>query len=138
MAEYFNWLQSPLLLLMRLYWGFGFVMAGKAKLFNLERTAGFFSDLGIPQAMASAVMVGSVECFGGLLLLIGLFSRLACIPLMITMGVALAVVHKTSVIEMSKEDPFLFLLTCLIVMAFGAGKISLDFILKKKYCEGPL
>lgn len=138
-------LQSPLLLLMRLYWGFGFMMAGKGKLFNLERTAGFFADLGIPLPMSNAVLVGSVECFCGLLLAVGLFSRLAAVPLVCVMVVAFATVHKSSLAILFqhpdvalKEEPFLFLLTCLTVIAFGPGKFAVDSLLKKKYCEGPL
>lgn len=136
-------LQAPLLLVMRLYWGIGFVLAGKGKLLNIERTAGFFADLGIPLAKFSAVLVGSVECFGGLLLVLGLFSRIAAMPLTATMIVAFATVHKASLAVLFqhpdvalKEDPFLFLLACLVILAFGAGKISIDSLLKKKYCEG--
>lgn len=138
-------LQSPLLLLVRLYWGVGFVLAGKGKLFNLERTAGFFADLGIPVAKASAVLVGSVECFGGLLLVLGLFSRVAAIPLLITMTVAYATVHKASLAVLFqnpdvalKEEPFLFVLACLIILAFGSGKFSLDSLFKKNHGEGSL
>lgn len=138
-------LQAPLLLLMRLYWGISFVLAGKGKLLNVERTAGFFADLGIPLAKASAVLVGSVEFFGGLLLVLGLFSRLAALPLATIMIVAFATVHKASLTVLFqhpdvalKEEPFLFLLICLIVIAFGSGKFSLDSLLKKKIYEGPL
>lgn len=145
MTNYFDRLQSPLLLLIRLYWGIGFVLAGKGKLFNLERTAGFFADLGVPLAKASAVLVGSVEFFGGLLLVLGLFSRVAAIPLVVTMTVAYATVHKASLSVLFqhpdvafKEEPFLFMLACLIIIAFGSGKYSLDSLLKKKYGEGPL
>lgn len=145
LCEMLDALQSPLLLLMRLYWGVGFLMAGKGKLFNLERTAGFFADLGIPLAKASAVLVGSVESLGGLLLILGLMSRLAAIPLTFIMVVAFATAHRDSVVVLFqtpsaalKEDPFLFLLTCVIIIAFGSGKFAVDALLKKKYCEGPL
>lgn len=134
-------LQSPLLLVVRLYWGYGFFMAGKGKLMNLERTAGFFSDLGIPMAKLNAIMAGSVECLGGLLLLVGLFSRLASIPLVIVMVTAYLTAHNETVIAIFsdpdtflKQDPFLFMLTAVLVLAFGPGRFSLDAILKKK-CE---
>ena len=35
-------LQSPFLLIIRLYWGWQFFLTGKGKLMNLDRTAGFF------------------------------------------------------------------------------------------------
>lgn len=137
-------LQGPLLLLMRLYWGFAFIMAGKGKLLNLDRAAGVFADLGIPMAKLSAVLVGSVECLGGALLVLGLFSRLAAIPLACVMVVAFAAVYKASVVILFQnpnialsEEPFLFLLTCLIIIAFGPGKFAVDSLLKRKYCETP-
>ncbi|PIR21565.1 MAG: DoxX family protein [Deltaproteobacteria bacterium CG11_big_fil_rev_8_21_14_0_20_47_16] len=137
-----DYLRSPLLLVMRLYWGYGFFIAGKGKLMNLERTAGFFMDLGIPFAKANAILAGSTECFGGLLLLIGLFSRLVSIPLAFTMCIAFATAHNDSVVALFanpdaalKEDPFLFLLTAVIVMAFGAGRFSVDAIMKKNCCK---
>lgn len=142
-------LQSPLLLLVRLYWGYGFFVAGKGKLMNLERTAGFFADLGIPFSNVNAVVAASVECFGGLLLILGLFSRLASIPLVVTMLVAYATAHYEAVVvayqslqgwalaldEVVKQAPFPFLMTALMVMAFGPGRFSLDAILTKKFCK---
>src|SRR5580693_932377 len=41
-------LQSPFLLIIRLYWGWHFFLTGKGKLMNLDRTAGFFATLHIP------------------------------------------------------------------------------------------
>lgn len=137
-----NVAQDPFLLMVRLYWGFGFFMAGKGKLLNIDRTAGFFTDLGIPMAKLSAVLAGSAECFGGLLLMAGLLSRLASIPLVFTMLVAFATAHRDSLVIFFqnpsvafKEDPFLFLFVSVIVMFFGPGKWSVDYFLQKKYCR---
>lgn len=145
-------LQSPLLLLMRLYWGFGFLMAGKGKLLHLERATGFFTDLGIPFPGMSAVLASATECVGGLLLMLGLASRLATLPLAVVMIAAYATAHRDAVIivlqsvhgfsfsldAVVKQEPFPFLITVLVVMAFGPGKFAVDALLKKKYCEGPL
>jgi hypothetical protein len=68
-AEY---LQSPLLLSIRLYWGWQFFLTGKGKLMNLERTSNFFLSLHIPLPHLNAWVVGVTECVGGLLLLTGL------------------------------------------------------------------
>jgi putative oxidoreductase len=140
LCEGLNALQSPLLLVMRLYWGYGFFIAGKGKLFNLGRTAGFFVDLNIPLPTYSAWLAGVVECGGGLLLLLGLYSRLASIPLAFTMLVAFDTAHRDSVVAIFsnpelalKEDPFLFLLTAVIVMTFGPGRFSVDALIQKKY-----
>src|SRR5271169_459449 len=81
-------LQSPFLLIIRLYWGWQFFLTGKGKLMNLDRTAGFFASLHIPMPKLNAVMAGSTECFGGLLLLLGLGSRIATVALIGTMIVA--------------------------------------------------
>lgn len=133
------WLQSPLLLVLRLYWGWSFAQTGWGKLMHLERTAGFFADLGIPAPKLNAIMAGATECFGGLLLAAGLFSRLASVPLVCTMLVAYATADRealTSILsntdKFTEAAPFLFLLVCLLVLAFGPGKLSLDQLLRKK------
>ncbi len=131
-----NLLQSPILLGMRLYWGWQFFLTGQGKLMNLEQVTGFFTDLGIPMPYFNAVMAGSVECFGGLLLLLGLGSRFVSIPLASTMVVAYLTAHKDALINIFEKpedvitaDPFLFLLTSVIILAFGPGFFSLDRII---------
>src|SRR5580698_7867841 len=81
-------LQSPFLLIIRLYWGWQFFLTGKGKLMNLDRTANFFASLHIPMPKLNAVLAGSTECFGGLLLLLGLGSRIFTVPLIFTMVIA--------------------------------------------------
>src|SRR5204863_8135942 len=81
LARAANKLQAPLLLVMRLYWGWSFFVTGKGKLLNLDKTAEFFGGLGIPFPKFNAALAGSTECLGGLLLLVGLGSRLVSIPL---------------------------------------------------------
>src|SRR5262245_15671333 len=66
-----NSLRSPVLLLIRLYWGWQFFVTGKSKLVDLAKPTEYFASLGIPFPHAQAILVGCVECFGGLLLLIG-------------------------------------------------------------------
>ena len=81
-------LQSPLLLAVRLYWGWAFFQTGKGKLMNHAQVTEFFTSLNIPMPGLNAYMAGTAECFGGLLLLVGLASRLTAIPLIVTMIVA--------------------------------------------------
>ena len=81
-------LQSPLLLLIRLYWGWAFFQSGFGKLKDLSAPTQFFTELGIPFPAFNAAMAGTTECVGGLLLLAGLASRLTAIPLIVTMIVA--------------------------------------------------
>src|SRR5471030_3002653 len=92
LLDKFDWLaslfQSPLLLIIRLYWGFSFAQTGWGKLMHIEKTAGYFESLNIPLPRINALAAGSVECFGGALLLLGLFARPVCVPLIFTMIIA--------------------------------------------------
>jgi len=130
-----GWLQSPLLLIIRLYWGWEFFLTGNGKLMNLDRTAAFFGEIGIPLPKLNAILAASTECFGGLLLMAGLMSRLSALPLAFTMIVAYATTEQEALgklfgegdaEEFLKADPFLFMLASLIVLAFGPGKVALD------------
>ncbi len=134
------WLQSPLLLVIRLYWGWSFAQTGWGKLMNLDRTAGFFESLGIPMPKLNAVMAGATECFGGLLLAAGLFSRVVSVPLIFTMLVAYAMADREALTGIFgnpdgflEAAPFQFLFASVIVLAFGPGKLSVDhFWMTKK------
>ncbi len=128
--------QSPLLLLLRLHWGYQFVLTGVGKLQNLERTAAFFADLGIPAPMINAAFAGATEAGGGALLFLGLGSRIAAVPLIGTMCVAYATAHTEELTGIFSDPdtftsapPFLFLLTSLVVLVFGPGRYSLDAVL---------
>ncbi|HVS51594.1 MAG TPA: DoxX family protein [Opitutaceae bacterium] len=134
-----GWLQPLLLLVIRVWWGWSFFQTGKGKLMNLEGTTEFFASLHIPAPKLNAIVAGSTECFGGLLLLAGLFSRPIAVPLIFTMLVAYWTNdHAALVAIFSDTDkftgatPFLFLFACLIVFAFGPGPISLDALFFKK------
>ncbi|MDI1320344.1 MAG: DoxX family protein [bacterium] len=136
-------LQSPLLLVIRLYWGWSFAQTGWGKLMNLERTTAFFTELGLPMPKLNAIAAGSTECFGGLLLAVGLFARPASVPLIFTMIVAYATADKEAAQAIFSDPdkflgaaPFLFLLASLVVLAFGPGKLSLDALLFRKPAAG--
>jgi len=131
-------LQSPLLLVMRLYWGGEFFQTGKGKLMNLDKTAGFFQSLNIPHPHLNAVMAGSTECFGGLCLLLGLGSRVLTVPLIFTMIIAYVTAESDALHAIfSNPDkfvtatPFEFMLTAIIVLVFGPGKFSLDSLIAR-------
>jgi len=128
-------LQSPLLLVIRLWWGWSFAQSGWGKLMNLDRTAEFFGSLGIPLPKLNAIMAASTELFGGALLALGLFARPAAIPLAFTMLVAYGTAHREELMAIFSDTdkflgaaPFTFLLVSLIVLAFGPGKLSLDHL----------
>jgi putative oxidoreductase len=134
-----EWAQPVLLLVIRLYWGWAFFLTGQGKLLNLEKTTAFFASLDLPLPKLNALAAGVVECGGGLLLVVGLGSRMASVPLMFTMGVAYATAHREELAQLFSDTdkfteaaPFLFLLASVIVFAFGPGKFSVDAWLRKK------
>lgn len=136
-------LQSPLLLVIRLYWGVSFAQTGWGKLMNLDRTAEFFGGLGLPLPKLNAMLAGATECGGGILLALGLFARPAAVPLVFTMLVAYATADREALLAITSDPeqflgaaPFLFLLAALLVLAFGSGKLSLDHLLARKKSSG--
>jgi putative oxidoreductase len=135
--------QCPTLLLVRIFWGWSFVQAGWGKWGqisdgNIANLVGFFSGLGIPFPTANVYLVASVELVGGVLLLVGLFSRLVSIPLMITMLVALFTAHWGDVASWSdllSQSAFVHFMALLVIFSFGSGGLSLDGWCCKKMCK---
>lgn len=156
-------LQSVFLFIIRIIWGNLFLLSGLGKLSHLDKAASFFSSLDIPFPTFTAGMVGTFEFIGGILLILGLASRLISIPLIVIMLVAYSTAHNhifngistvgggsfgpRELIEglytyfsklphlLVREAPFGYLLTCLIVLFFGPGKISIDGYIKRKLEE---
>src|SRR5271168_5235733 len=83
-----SYLQSPFLLFVRLYWGFQISQNGWGKLHNLAHVTEFFGSLGLPAPGATATFVATFEFVGGILLFIGLGSRLIGLMLAVDMIVA--------------------------------------------------
>jgi putative oxidoreductase len=142
LARCASFLASPLLLVIRVYWGWQFFGTGKGKLMDIQKVAGFFADNHIPLPTLSAVLAGTTECVGGLFLLAGLASRLTTIPLIFTMIIAYLTVESDSLkVIFSDPDkftgatPFLFLFACVIVFVFGPGVFSLDWIIGRRYAK---
>jgi putative oxidoreductase len=132
-------LQSPFLLLLRLYFFWQLFLTGKGKLANIGKVSEFFASLGIPLPTLNAYFVGSLECFGSLLLIIGLGSQPLALLIVISMVVAYLTADFEAVSSMfsdpdkfAKADPFPFLLAALIVLVFGAGRFSVDALIKRR------
>lgn len=133
-------LQSPFLLIVRLYWGWQFVQTGWGKLGNIQRVVAFFTNLGIPAPAFNAWFVSGLEFVGGILLILGLASRLIAVPLTIDMIVAYCTADRDALAKIFADpgkfygaDPFTFLFASLIVLIFGPGKLSLDALLSRKF-----
>ncbi len=72
-ASYFAW-AGPLI--MRLIVGYVFMLTGWSKLNNLPQMIQNFTEWGIPFPQILTPFVSSVECFGGAMLMLGLFTRI--------------------------------------------------------------
>jgi putative oxidoreductase len=136
LIDVLNYLQSPFLLLVRLYWGWQFWQAGWGKLQDISKPIGFFTDLGIPFPVFNAWLVSSLECFGGIFLILGLASRLISIPLVIDMTVAYLTADRQALRSVFSEpgkfygaDPYTFWFAALLIMIFGPGSVSLDYLI---------
>src|ERR1700756_5194819 len=128
-----TYLQSPLLLALRLYWGWQFFQTGYGKLMHISKVVGFFTTLGIPFPTFNAYFVSSLECVGGALLFLGLGSRIIALPLTIDMLVAYIAADRAALFSIFSDpgkfyaaDPYTFFFASLLVLVFGPGKISLD------------
>jgi putative oxidoreductase len=127
--------QSVLLLLIRIYFFWQLFKVGLGKLENIATPIGFFTKLGIPYPEINAWVVGCTECFGGILIVAGLASRLAAIPVTIGLAVAYWLGDRNAVLNIwghpdkfVSAAPFPFFLAALIVLCFGPGWFSLDAI----------
>jgi len=128
-----SYLQSPFLLLVRLYWGWQLAESGWGKLHHLSGVAEYFGTLGLPMPAQMAVFIACVEFFGGIFLTLGLASRITGLVLTVNMIMAYVIGdHEALFSFFSDPDkfiaaaPFAFLIVALIVLIFGAGKISVD------------
>ncbi len=122
-------------LLARLSVGALFFQSGWGKIHHLERTTSFFNNLGIPAPAFHAILVGNVEWVGGILLLLGLATRAISLPLIVTMSVAIgtsALGDVEGVLDFLALDEFLYLAVLLWLMLVGAGRWSVDHLLRAK------
>ena len=102
-----GFLQPVILLLLRLWWGWSFARTGLGKLRNLDKTTEFFASLNLPLPKLNAILAGGTECLGGALLLLGLCTRFASVPLIFTMLVAYATADKEALAAIfSDTDKF--------------------------------
>ena len=119
--------------LLRVMVGLIFVMHGGQKLFvmGVDGVAGFFGQIGIPFAYASALLVTAVELLGGALLMAGLFTRFVTPLIAATMIGAIATVHGSKGFFL--PEGYEFALTLLVASATlfltGSGALALDNVL---------
>ncbi len=104
---------------------------GSQKLFGLFGGKGltefsnWLASMNIPFPMVSAVLAGSAEFFGGILIGLGLFTRFSAFAFAFTMAVAVS----TYAGDVQKSEyPFVLGIICVALIFTGPGTMSLQFI----------
>lgn len=122
-------------LLARLSVGYIFAESGWGKIHNVEKVADFFLELMIPAPHFQAYLVAYTELIAGALLLIGLATRLASLPLIITMVVALRTAKAEDIASLSDlfaTSEFLYIVLLVWLVIAGPGRLSLDYLIARK------
>ncbi len=130
-ATWLNWFPPTLT---RVSLGLLFIETGWGKIHGFDHVIAYFNQLGIPHPVLTAHVVAYTELIGGSLLLVGLLTRFACIPLMISMTVAILTAKRDDISEFSDlvmmaEYTFIVLFTWLAI--HGAGPLSVDNLLRR-------
>jgi putative oxidoreductase len=132
----FSSLQPAMLLAVRLYWGFQFAQTGWGKLHNLPKITAYFASLNIPFPGFNAPFIGMLEFAGGILLMLGLFSRPIAFLLACNMFVAYWAGDHEALTSIFSDpgkfyvaDPYTFLFASLMVLIFGASLYSVDTLI---------
>jgi putative oxidoreductase len=125
--------------------GQAFFLTGRGKLENFPRTVEFFTSLGIPMPELNAAFVSRLEFYGGMLLIVGLATRLVAAGLASTMVVALMTADKQTFLDalrgagdsgLTDVTPFVYLLFLGWLVLAGPGAASLDRLLFKRFTTG--
>ncbi len=118
------------MLLLRIVIGVLMLKHGYDKLVDFNGTASQMMNLfGIGQKATTALVIFA-EFFCSILIILGLFTRLACIPLIITMAVALFVAHNGDFFGKGQAAT-LYLVGYVVLLLVGAGKVSVDSMIGK-------
>lgn len=133
MRGFLNRLQSPLLLAIRLYWGWQFATDGWGKLHHLARVGQYFATLNLPMPQQTALCCSIIEFAGGILLAVGLGTRLVSLVLFINMTVAFWVAEKDAFLgvlsnpdKFQGADAYNYWFAALLIMILGPGLFALD------------
>jgi putative oxidoreductase len=137
-----NLLESPLLLAIRLYWGWQFAQDGWGKLTHLDKVTQFFSSLSLPAPGVAALTVALIELAGGTLFALGIASRLVSLILFLNMTMAYLSVpdDRTNFFHiLSKPDdfygasPYTYWFAALLILILGPGVFAVDWIIARRF-----
>ncbi len=144
MAGFYASVQDLAYPMVRFFAGLILVPHGAQKLFgmfggNIDGTAAFFVKAGLEPALPLAYLIGCVEFFGGILIAIGLFTRVAAGAATIQLAVAAFYVHLTFLAngffwtKGGYEYPMLWGIIMLAIFFRGGGKFSVDSKMSKEF-----
>jgi putative oxidoreductase len=126
-------------LVTRITLGHAFFLTGRGKLANFDTFVSFLADQGVPAPVLNAHVVARLEFYGGILLAIGLLTRLVALGLAGTMVVALLTERRqffeswrfTGDVGPTDIASFVFLLLLGWLVVYGPGGVSLDALLAR-------
>jgi len=126
-------------LLTRITLGFTFYLTGQGKLANFDTFVSFLTDQGVPAPVLNAHVVARLEYYGGILLVVGLLTRLVSLGLAGTMVVALLTERRqffeswrtTGDVGPTDISSYVFLLFFTWLVVYGPGLVSLDALLAR-------
>jgi putative oxidoreductase len=122
--------------LVRITIGVVFATTGWGKLHSLDDVTQFFTELQLPAPHFQAVLVASTEFIGGLALIVGVATRLAAFPLLITMVVAILTAKRSQIDGVASVlgfEEFSYLAMFLWLIVAGPGKLSIDHLIARRF-----
>jgi putative oxidoreductase len=131
-ARHLEWL-GPLVA--RVVTGWVFLWTGWAKLTHLPLVTENFAGWGLPAPAILAPLASGIEFFGGLLLIVGLLTRISAGALGVVMIVAVASVQWPEVdsfLTLVGLEEIMYLALFLWLAIAGAGRVSIDYYLERR------
>ena len=131
LASALTWLPPTLA---RVVVGVVFVQSGWGKLGDIDAVIGFFTELGLPLPAFQAYLASVTELVCGALLLLGLATRFAAVPIVVTMIVAIRTAlwqQVDGVASLFTMIEFLYIVLCVWLGVHGAGPLSIDGLVER-------
>ena len=144
MCTALNWLQSPLLLAIRLYWGWQFAQDGWGRLTHLDRVSQFFASLSLPAPGMTALAVALIELVGGILFAAGIATRLTSLILSVSMTMAYLTVpdDRTNFFHLLSNPsdfygatPYTYWFAALLILILGPGLFAVDSLFGRRFAS---
>ena len=135
--------QSPFPLVLRLCWGCQFAQSGWGKLHHLDNVTDFLTSLNLSAPGLTAHFVSGPGLVGGILLILGLGSKLIGLVLTVNLLVAYWTADKEALFAVFSDpgkfyfaDPYTFLFAYAMALVFGAELFSLVALLLRRWNAG--